>query len=88
VQGQQGDRLGPRVQGVRLGAEGDLGAEAVQVGTAAAGQRGEQLPRGADVELRCVAFTAGGGQGLNGGPELRRGITGADSGLIATGRRL
>ena len=45
VQGEQRHPVGPRVPGVDLVAEGQLGQEPVQVVAAARGQRGEQLQR-------------------------------------------
>ena len=50
VQGQQGDRLGPRIQRVALRAQRDLGPEPLDVGAAPPRERRRQLARRADVD--------------------------------------
>ena len=56
VQGEQGDRLGPRVERVGFRAQRHLGQEPLQVVAAAAGQRGQHLARGPDVQRGRTAL--------------------------------
>src|ERR1022692_985854 len=62
VQGQQGDGLRPRIQGVRQRAKRDLGEEPLQVAAAATGQRRKYLARRPDIDGRRIAAGTGGRQ--------------------------
>ncbi len=84
VEGEEGDPLGPRVPGVHLAAQGQLGQETVEVVPGPDRQRAQQLGGGEEGQVRRVLGQRRGLQeGFDAPPRLFQGLASEGAGIRA-----